>query len=242
MISGTGSAPPEFPTVQKEKTKWIILLDEVGTGTRVQLSMFDLGEGEEWDRAFDYFAEHNPAFLEALYKRFSEGPVNWKERGVEIKESSGQAKEDQPRLWRVDKSLVIQTDINKVWGLFATKEGLERWAAPAANVELRFDGLYERLDNPSAPEGRRGQEGRRILTYLPHELISYTWLAPPQFPEVREGQCWETWRFYDLGDGWVRLRYAALGLGEGSQWRDAFNLLDQRMEFVTGNLRILLTQ
>ena len=47
MLSGTGSAPPEFPTVQEQKTKWVVLLDAVDKGTRVQLSMIEWGKGPE---------------------------------------------------------------------------------------------------------------------------------------------------------------------------------------------------
>lgn len=242
MLSGTGSAPPEFAQVRREKTKWVILLDDADGGTRVQMSMIEWGRGAEWDRAYDYFAEHNPAFLEALRKRFAEGPVDWKERGVEIKEVPKRAESGNPKLWRVDKSLVIKTNIHAIWDLFTTEEGLKSWAAPEVEVDLRIGGAYERLDNPTAPEGRRGQEDQRVLAYLPDELLSYSWLAPPQFPEVRKGPAWETWRFSDLGDGWVRIRYTALGLGDGPQWRDAFNLLDQRMDFVMNNLRVLLNE
>jgi len=240
VLSGTGSAPPEFPTVQKEKTKWVILLDGVEGGTRVQMSMIEWGVGDEWDRAFDYFEKNNPPFLEALYARFADGPVDWKARGMTA--ATKVTTYDHPKTWRVDKSLTVKADPLRVWNLFTTSDGLRSWFVPDANVELKFGGLYERLDNPTAQEGRRGQEGTRIMAYLPRQMLSYTWLAPPQFPEVRKGPAWETWRFSDLGDGWVRIRYTALGMGNGEQWQDAFNLLDQRMEFVMENLRLYLSR
>jgi len=242
MLSVTGSAPFPFPTVQEKKTRWVFLLDHVKGGTRVQLSMIEWPVGDEWDEAFDYFADHNQALLEALFKRFAEGPVDWKAKGIRVSRPVETHRDPNEKLWRVDKSVLVEGRPDTIWPQFTTSDGLIRWASPGANVELRFGGVYERLSNPTAPKGRRGQEGTHILCYVPQELLSYSWLAPIQFPEVRKGPAWETWRFTQPSPGWVRIHYTAIGIGAGKQWQDAFNLLDRRMDVMMGNLRAYLTK
>ncbi len=240
MLSVTGSAPFPFPTVQEKKTRWVFLLDPVNEGTRVQLSMIEWPVGDEWDEAFEYFTNHSQVFLESLYKRFAEGPVDWNAKRITISRPVRKHRNPNEKLWRVDKSVLVEGRPDTIWRQFTTDDGLKKWASPGANVELRFGGVYERLSNPTAPKGRRGQEGTHILCYVPQELLSYTWLAPIQFPEVRKGPAWETWRFTQPSPGWVRIHYTALGIGAGKQWQDAFNLLDRRMDVMMGNLRAYL--
>jgi hypothetical protein len=44
----------------------------------------------------------------------------------------------------------------------------------------------------------------------------------------------------DEGAGKVRVRYTALGLGEGPEWEAAFNQLDQRMDLDLRTLQAAL--
>jgi len=234
MLAGTGSAPPQFPTVQKEKTKWVILLDDLGNGqTRFRMSLLEFGTGPEWDHAYEYFLKNNAAFPEMLRKRFVDGPVDWAARGVTLPPPT----RNEPvspaavkRLWRVDKSARFPAQVSDVWSLLTTRRGLEKWAGAYANVQLKFGGAYELYYNPSVAPGQRGLEGTKVLAYVPNEMLSYSWLARPEHPEVRKGPTWVVWRIVDEGKGMVRVRYTVLGLGEGPEWEAAFNDLDKRME------------
>jgi uncharacterized protein YndB with AHSA1/START domain len=245
MLAGTGSAPPEFPTVREHKTYWVFRLHETGNGkTHVVMSMPEWPEGQEWEGAFEYLAKRNPDFTGALYKRFAEGPVDWAARGVKIATDSDEqrASKDDRRLWRVDKSLIVEAPIERIWAAFTTKEGLQKWAAPYAHVDLKVGGDYELLERPSEAVGRRGQEGTKMLAYLPPVMLSHSWLAPERYPEVREGPAWVVWRFEPQGNGFVRIRYTALGLGKGKAWENAFNELNIRMDFTMHTLRDLFSE
>lgn len=58
-------------------------------------------------------------------------------------------------------------------------------------VKTDFDfgpgGRFHILFVPDAPEGQRGSEGCTVLSSLPERMLSFTWNAPPKFPEVRAG-------------------------------------------------------
>jgi uncharacterized protein YndB with AHSA1/START domain len=79
MLSFTWNAPPHLPNVRKQRTHVVVRFEDGGEGrTRVTLRHDGWGEGEEWDRAFEYFDEAwNDVVLPRLRYRFSAGPVDW---------------------------------------------------------------------------------------------------------------------------------------------------------------------
>ena len=59
--------------------------------------------------------------------------------------------------------------------------------APRAHIDFVLGGAYELLwsgDDEVAP-GSQGSERCRVLSYLPGEMLSFEWNAPPEFPGVR---------------------------------------------------------
>ena len=76
-------APEQFPTVRRERTTVKFQLVDEGKSTLVRLTQTGWKPGEEWDRAYDYLAKGNAELLEALRRRFIEGPIDWvKEWGI----------------------------------------------------------------------------------------------------------------------------------------------------------------
>jgi len=76
-------APERFPTVRAERTT--AKFEFVGTGdsTLVRLTQTGWKTGAEWDQAYDYLAVGNAQMLEALHRRFVNGPFDCaKEWGI----------------------------------------------------------------------------------------------------------------------------------------------------------------
>lgn len=79
MLSFTWNAPPSLPTARKQRTVVIVRLIARGDSlTDVSIYHVGWGEGDEWDKAFDYFSKAWPNVLKNLKKRFDEGPIDWK--------------------------------------------------------------------------------------------------------------------------------------------------------------------
>lgn len=89
------------------------------------------------------------------------------------------------RTIRVDRS--IPGSIADVWRAWTTSEGIRAFLETPATVELRPAGKFEILFQPDSPEGQRGSEGCTVLSYLDKRMLSFTWNAPPLFPDVRNG-------------------------------------------------------
>lgn len=114
----------------------------------------------------------------------------------------------------LDFEVRVRAPLAEVWKAWTTNAGLEKWFARKANVELRSGGPFEILFLPDASPGQRGAEGLKVINYLPGELLSFEWNAPPQFPRARAQRTWVIVRLADLGDGTVRVRLTQEGFAE----------------------------
>jgi uncharacterized protein YndB with AHSA1/START domain/uncharacterized protein YciI len=81
----------------------------------------------------------------------------------------------------------VPASIAEVWEAVSTSAGWTAFLGPATTLELRPGGKMEVLFVADAPEGQRGSEGCTVLSYLPQRMLSFSWNAPPKFPEVRSG-------------------------------------------------------
>ena len=76
----TWDAPPSIPTIRGKRTMVVIDFEPVGEGvTRVRLTHLGWGEGEDWDRAYEYFDRAwGGHVLPRLVRRFADGPLDWR--------------------------------------------------------------------------------------------------------------------------------------------------------------------
>ncbi len=74
----------------------------------------------------------------------------------------------------IKKSVVVTAPRTAVWKAWTTPAGLTSFLAPAAHVELRPGGPFEIFFVPDAPQGARGSEGCRILSYLPEQMLAFS--------------------------------------------------------------------
>jgi uncharacterized protein YndB with AHSA1/START domain len=79
MLSFTWNAPPELPGVRQQRTHVTVRFEAIDVeATRVRLTHDGWGTGEEWDRAYGYFARvWGLVVLPRLRFRFEHGPLEW---------------------------------------------------------------------------------------------------------------------------------------------------------------------
>lgn len=79
MLSFTWNAPPEIPSVRRQRTHVTLRLIALEPQrTRVRLTHDGWGTGEPWDRAFAYFERAwRRVVLPRLRYRFEHGPIDW---------------------------------------------------------------------------------------------------------------------------------------------------------------------
>ena len=138
------------------------------------------------------------------------------------------------------RSLVKEIEVgaapDEVWSAWTSNEGIAAWWGPAAsNISLRIGGPFEILFSQDAPEGERGSEGCRILSYVPGESLSFTWNAPPHLP-LRSVNTWVVVTFTPDAVG-TKVRLVHTGFLDGADWDDYLNYFDGAWGRVLGLLR-----
>jgi uncharacterized protein YndB with AHSA1/START domain len=120
--------------------------------------------------------------------------------------------------------MTVPAPVNEVWRAWTTEEGIRSFFAPAARVELRVDGAYDIIFDPSRP----GQtaEGMRILAIEPMKRFAFTWSAPPDLPQARAQRTEVILDFEPDGERATRLRLTHLGWGDGGEWDAAYAYFD----------------
>ncbi len=129
----------------------------------------------------------------------------------------GNLHEAEPTDRQIVEARVVNASPKACWEKWTTSEGVGSFLTKNNTVELRIGGPFEVYFATQLPEGRRGSEGCKILSYLPERMLSFEWNAPPTFPEVREKRS-RVVVMFDEVDGGTRVELTHLGFGSGTQW------------------------
>ncbi len=137
------------------------------------------------------------------------------------------------------KEVIVAAPAAEVWAAWATSAGAQTFFAPSARIELSRGGAYEILFAPDAPRGQRGAEGLHVLSYVPGQMISFEWSAPPDFPEIRErgASTFVVVHITRLGPRRARVVLHHLGWGKGSDWDAMHAYFDRAWDVVLGRLQ-----
>jgi uncharacterized protein YndB with AHSA1/START domain len=135
------------------------------------------------------------------------------------------------------KEAIIPAPRDEIWKAWTTSEGACTFFAPQAHIDLTIGGPYELYFVPTAPEGARGSEGCKVLSYLPLEMLSFDWNAPPHFPDLRNGpHTWIVLRFDEVPGKGTKIRVAHLGWREGEDWDKVYHYFDRAWDVVLQRL------
>ena len=115
--------------------------------------------------------------------------------------------------------IMINAPSEKVWRAWTTREGIKTFFAPDCDIDLRVLGKYDILFAPTAPPGLRGAEGNLILAIQEGKMLSFTWDAPPMFPEIRKQRTSVVIRLVPIDQNRTRLLFSHSGWGEGEEWK-----------------------
>jgi len=114
--------------------------------------------------------------------------------------------------------------VDELYLKFASKEGLSTFFGSDQNMELKIGGPYEIFFLMDNPVGMRGGEGNKVLSYLPNKMLSFSWNAPPQYPEIRnqEHRTHVVIEFTQVTERVSALNLYHLGWLEGEKWDEVF--------------------
>ena len=102
---------------------------------------------------------------------------------------------------QIEGSILVPAHIDDVWRAWTTESGLRSFLAPECLMVPEPNGPFEIYFRPDAPLGERGSEGCRVMAVMPHDLLSFSWNFPPQFPHIRQQKTQVSLRFVPEGQG-----------------------------------------
>lgn len=126
---------------------------------------------------------------------------------------------------KIHKVSVINQSIDHLWWLWTTHEGLKKLFGADNKIELEPFGAFEIYFNEDEPSGNQGSESCQILSYLPGEMLSFTWNAPPYNTVVRN-HAYKTWvvvKFKEVNNGYTAVTLTHLGWPAGEPWDEALH-------------------
>ncbi|MGC9343957.1 MAG: SRPBCC family protein [Bacteroidales bacterium] len=129
----------------------------------------------------------------------------------------------------IRKTETVKCSIDTVWWKWTSHEGLKTFLGADNKVEQKPGGAYEIYFLPDNPPGQKGGEGNTVLSYLPKIMISFTWNAPPQFPEIRnhEHKTWVVVELNAIDESSTEVSLSHLGWLEGEQWDAVYDYFDR---------------
>lgn len=134
----------------------------------------------------------------------------------------------------IRKETVVKATLADVWRAWSSPEGAREFFAPKANIQLEVGGAYEIFFDPA--DERQSTKGLKLLSYIPLEMISFQWNAPPSMPEVRKSPTWVVVQLRPESGGRVAVTLTHLGWKEGEQWDQAFQYFTRAWDIVLKNL------
>lgn len=131
-----------------------------------------------------------------------------------LAQRSSSAQSDSREHGRIDVDILVDAPRADVWRAWTTSEGAQEFFAPEAEIELFPGGAYNMLFMPDNPPGSRGAENQKVLSFLPMEMLSFEWGAPPQFPFARAHPAWVVLQFTKVNEQQTHVRLVHTGFEE----------------------------
>ncbi len=140
MLSFEWTFPPSIPTLRDRdaKTHVVLRFDPIGERrVRVRFSQLGWQAGEDWDAGYAYFDKAWDGVLKKLENRF--------EKVGSTAASAGRVQETPENRIRdrVDFSILVRAEPQRVYDALATGEGLDAWFTTGASVDARPGGRIQ---------------------------------------------------------------------------------------------------
>lgn len=117
----------------------------------------------------------------------------------------------------IDIQTIVNGPRDEVYKRFTTSEGWKQFLMADSAIDLRIGGLWEIYFNS---ETKIGSNGCQVLSYVPNEMVSFSWNAPPKFADERAKRTWVAVTFTDEGSGKTQVRLRHLGFTADANWQE----------------------
>jgi uncharacterized protein YndB with AHSA1/START domain len=197
--------PKGFPFAEASwKAAWtVITVTDLGDGrTHLRLAGLGYPDTDDGRKMREFFRNGNGWTLDKLKARYEAAPPPAR--------SPHPASTTAP----IGHELLVDLPRAEVWKLISTSAGWKQFFGVDTRIELRPGGKFEILFGKDAPAGQQGSEGCTVLSFLPEQMLSYTWNAPPKFEHARARFTWVVVRLEEASPTRTRILLDHHGFAE----------------------------
>ena len=135
---------------------------------------------------------------------------------------------------QIRKTIVVNNSLDSVWWKWTTHEGLLTFFGKDNKIELTPGGAFEIYFLMDNAYGLKGSEGCKVLSFLPKQMFSFTWNAPPQFKEIRESAyySWVVVNFKPVSENQTEVTLTHLGWPVDKKWGPVYDYFENAWDAV----------
>ena len=129
-------------------------------------------------------------------------------------------------------SIVVPVDIKEAWKLFTTDEGLKKWIAPVAKIDMKIGGSIRTNYDKTKKIDDTSSIKLDIINYIEYEMLTLKVNLNNSFPpeaKKEDKNLQEIVQFVKLGNDKTQIISTMVGWGQGSQWDKTYDF------FLKGN-------
>jgi uncharacterized protein YndB with AHSA1/START domain len=127
-------------------------------------------------------------------------------------------------------SIVVPTNVDEVWKLFTTDEGLKKWIAPVAKIDMKTGGSIRTNYDPSKTVDDTTSIKLDIINYIEDEMLTLKVNLNNSFPaeaKKEDKNLQEILQFVKLDKNKTKIVSTMVGWGQGSHWDKAYNFFEK---------------
>lgn len=127
-------------------------------------------------------------------------------------------------------SIIVPLDKIAAWKLFTTEEGLKKWIAPVAKIDMKVGGsIITNYDKTKTIEDSTSIE-LDIINYIQQEILTLKVNLNNNFPPstIKEDKnLQEILQFISVGKGKTKIVSSMIGWGQGSDWDKVYSFFEK---------------
>lgn len=127
-------------------------------------------------------------------------------------------------------SIVIPENIKEAWKLFTTDEGLKKWIAPVAKIDMKVGGSIRTNYDSNKTVDDTTSIKLDIINYIEYEMLTLKVNLNNSFPpeaKKEDKNLQEILQFVKVDDNKTKIISTMVGWGQGSHWDKAYSFFEK---------------
>ena len=127
-------------------------------------------------------------------------------------------------------SITVPINVKEAWKLFSTDEGLKKWIAPVAKIDMKMGGSIRTNYDQTKTVDDSTSIKLGIINYIEYEMLTLKVNLNNSFPaeaKREDKNLQEIIQFIRVDDNKTKIISTMVGWGQGSQWDKAYSFFEK---------------